>query len=363
VADHTGISWTDATWNPVRGCSRVSEGCRNCYAEGIAARFSDGGLPYHGFAQRGRLGSKWTGKVDVMWPVIDLPIRWRRPRRIFVNSMSDLFHEELPDEEIATIFAMMVAAHHLRGHTLQVLTKRSNRMRRTLNSEVFWDQVNAEAGALVLEHCDPLNRRSDDARATCRDDYGPGNPPPGIWLGVSVENQAAADERIPDLMAVPASVRFLSCEPLLGPLDIKQWLQPVPPASAGVTTAVHQPVNGVNEWHAYGPTGFITGWRGIDWTIVGGESGPGARPMHPAWARSLRDQCAAASVPFHFKQWGEWTGSDQVGANDCRTRERRYIDDSGQECHGSLSTAVMHRIGTKAAGDLLDGRQHHEFPA
>lgn len=266
------IEWCQRSdWNAVRGCTRISPGCGGpgphggCYAERIAARFSDPGQPFHGFAKRTSSGPRWTGRVEVQWDRLTLPLGWRNPATIFANSTNDWFHEALPIDEIATLYAVAVAAVHLRGHRILILTKRADRMRDVLHDESFWAQVNAEAGAYVMEHTDPLNRRSDDARATCRDDYGPTNPPPGIWLGISVEDQPRADERLPHLRETPAAIRFLSIEPLIGPigqLDLD----------------------------------------GIGWVIVGGESGPNARPMHPDWARSLRDQCQAAGVHFFMKQ-------------------------------------------------------------
>ncbi len=330
MAERTGIEWTDATWNPVRGCSRVSEGCRHCYAETVAARFSDEGAPFHGFADRARTGSKWTGRVEVIWEKLDDIIGWRKPRRIFVNSMSDLFHEALPDDEIAEIYSVMVAAVHLRGHTLQVLTKRSGRMAQLLNSAEFWHQVNSEAGMLVMTGTDPLNRRSDDARATLRE-YGPGQPPPGIWLGVSVEDQAAADERAEHLRATPAAIRFLSCEPLLAPTR---------PDLAN-----------------------------IDWVICGGERG--ARPMHPDWARSLRNQCATEGVPFFFKQHGSWITFYDRDKDDpdwrrpprCDRPGERYVNLAGGHGFHGERVLAMRRVSKRTAGDVLDGRQHHEFPA
>jgi protein gp37 len=218
-----------------------------------------------------------------MWDRLTDPLKWRKPAMIFAASMSDLFHEKLPMNEIATIFAVMVAAVHLRRHVFQVLTKRSDRMRHILNDPAFWDQANAEASAHVTEHIDPLNRRSDDARATLGE-YGPDEPPPGIWLGVSVENQDYADERVPDLLKAPAAVRFLSCEPLLGPVDLLGiW---------GEWSCLH---DGLDNGSA--------GGAAIDWVIVGGESGPRARDNDFLTnARALRDQCAAAGVPFFGKQ-------------------------------------------------------------
>lgn len=270
---NTKIEWTDRTWNPIRGCTRVSPGCGGpgphggCYAETMAGRFSDPGQWGHGFATRTPAGGRWTGGVAVQWDRMDLPLRWRKPAKIFANSTSDWFHEKLPAEEIATLFAVAVAAVHIRRHTIQILTKRADRMREVLTSEAFWDQVNAEAGAHVMEHVDPLDRRSDDARATLCD-YGPENPPPGIWLGVSAEDQARFDERAPHLAETPAVVRFISFEPLLGPIDMR-----------------NSPFLGR-----------------FDWAIVGAESGRRARAMNLGWAIDLHEQCRTAGIWFFMKQ-------------------------------------------------------------
>ncbi len=263
------IEWTDSTWSPVVGCTHVSPGCDQCYAAKLASgRLAH--LPrYAGLAVDG----KFTGEVRLVPEVLNQPLRWRRPRRVFVNSMSDLFHDAIPDEYIAQVFAMMAACSQ---HTFQVLTKRHGRLRSLLSDPGFQDMVIEEWDALVEEHGDRVAGR-------------PGwnwYPLPNVWLGVSVEDQKWADIRIPALLATPAAVRFLSCEPLLGPIDLASYI----------------------------------GGRLISWVIVGGESGPRARPMHPDWARSLRDQCTAAGVPFFFKQAGlvlarEWGCTDRKGHN------------------------------------------------
>jgi protein gp37 len=214
MADHSKIEWTEATWNPVTGCSKVSAGCAHCYAERLALRLQAMGNP------RYRNGFRVTLHADLL----DLPKRWREPRLIFVNSMSDLFHEHVPEEFIQRVFATM---RDCPQHTFQILTKRSTRLRK-LAGNLDW--------------------------------------PANIWMGVSVED-ARVVQRIADLQAVPAAVRFLSCEPLLGPLD-------------------DLPLDGIH------------------WVIVGGESGPGARPMRIEWIRSIFRQCRKAKVPFFFKQWG-----------------------------------------------------------
>lgn len=382
MGDKTGIEWTDATWNPIRGCTRVSEGCRNCYAETVAARFSGPGQAYHGFADRDRAGSKWTGRVKTVWHMVDQPIRWQKPRRIFVNSMSDLFHPSLDIEELASIYAVMVAAVHLRGHTMQVLTKRPDYMRQVLMQEQFWETVNAQAKSLITHH-DFLMRKRGETRAMPTE-YGPNNPPPGIWLGTSVENQAAADERIPHLLATPAALRFLSCEPLLGPVDATRILR----KSRGRHDRLHA---FTGEWTS-ASTGCVVEEVGtIDWVIAGGESGPGARPMHPDWARQLRDQCELVSVPFFFKQWGEFLIAEDVIADETGNPYRDHVkfqdgDDfyvvsdhhdivqENAEMHrgqpkqiwkeywGSGTGHLAKRIGKKAAGALVDGREHKEFP-
>jgi protein gp37 len=239
------IEWTDATWNPVAGCSVLSPGCTNCYAMRMAERLELMGQPkYAALTRRSDGRAKWTGHVRTDAASLDHPRRWARGRRIFVNSMSDLFHDDVPLAFIKDVFAVMVETPQ---HSYQLLTKRAERLERLAN-DLPW--------------------------------------PAQVWMGVSVESQDYV-ARIDHLRRVPAAVRFLSIEPLLGPIDDLDL-------------------------------------TGIHWVIVGGESGPQARPMQADWVRSIRDACGAAGVAFHFKQWG--------GANK------------------------------KAAGRLLDGRVWDEFP-
>ncbi len=264
-----GIAWTEQTWNPIRGCSRVSEGCRFCYAETVAARFSDPGMAYAGLAKRTAAGPRWTGEVRLIEEHLLDPLRWTRPRRIFVNSMSDLFHEKLTDDEIARVFSVM-AAKKCERHTFQVLTKRAARMRR-------W----------VIEQCDGVLYAAAQ-----------GNPivPSNIWLGVSVENQAAAEERIPELLGTPAAVRWLSVEPQIGPVDLSKWLKPTLVTNDGDRLQQPDPriVGAGGRWE----------WSGLNWVVIGGESGPGARPFEIQWARDLVAQCKAAGVAVFVKQLG-----------------------------------------------------------
>lgn len=291
MGSRTGIAWTDATWNPIRGCSRVSEGCRNCYAEKIAARFSDVGKPFHGFASIGpRKGAHgWTGKVELVPEKLEEPLHWRKPRRVFVNSMSDLFHEKLSLEDIAAVFGVMAACPRL---TFQVLTKRPERMRAWFRWAADSPPITALARC-VMEAEDRL-RLWPDFQPAFRVPW----PLPNVWLGVSVEDQKTADERIPLLLEVPAAVRFVSYEPALGEVSFDRggWLRPSysscqqgdRPEIAAIAKAVA----------AKG------GWVGLDWVIVGGESGPKARPFDVAWARSVVEQCREAGVPCFVKQLG-----------------------------------------------------------
>lgn len=326
MSDKTGISWTDATWNPVRGCSRVSEGCRNCYAERVAARFSGPGQPYEGLADRDRRGSKWTGVVRLVEDHIEDPIRWKAPRRIFVNSMSDLFHESLEDEQIDLVFAAMLLAPH---HTFQVLTKRADRMRRYFEADDLYERVLASAGYFRRKR-PGLNQIgiSDPAK----------HPARWIWLGVSVENQAAADERIPELLRTPAAVRFLSCEPLLGAVDISAWMQAC--RCGGYFSRSHNPSRGCPR-HEVGKRDHQ-----LSWVIAGCESGPGARPCDVAWLRSLRDQCAAAGVHYFLKQAKGW----DHGRTEMVAMGVGFGDGS------------KHKAGEVIELPYLDGLQHAAFP-
>jgi len=253
MSQRTSIEWTNRSWNPTRGCTRVSEGCRNCYAERQAARQCGDGRPYHGLVKLTKAGPRWTGEVALVYENLEDPLSWRAPQLVFVDSMSDLFHEKVPDEYIALVFAVMAAAPR---HTFQILTKRPERMRTLLSYEAFWGYVTLQG-----------MERFWGLRELAMLDLGVASPLPNVWLGTSVENQAAADERIPQLIETPAAVRFLSCEPLLGPVEIGD--------------------EALDRLH---------------WVIAGGESGPRARPIDVEWAHDLRAQCGFAGVPFFMKQ-------------------------------------------------------------
>jgi len=333
MAENSKIEWTDATWQPITGCTLVSEGCKHCYAATLAA----GRLQHHpsraGLARRNAAGeAKFTGEVRFNEQWLDQPLRWKRPRRIFVCAHSDLFHESVPDEWIDRVFAVMALASQ---HTFQVLTKRPERMRAYLRRHDCSKPMDTITDAAFSMNCAVRGYRGLGGAATW--------PLPNVWLGTSVEDQTTADARIPHLLATPAAVRFLSVEPMLGPVDLQDmqdgWF------------------DGLRGFDARG-TG--THFHGLDLVIVGGESGPHARPMHPDWARSLRDQCNAAGVAFHFKQWGGWAplrGGDGTWPTDTETMIRLRPDGTRGD-----DGWPMQRVGKKHAGRLLDGREWNEMP-
>jgi len=337
----TGISWTDETWNPVVGCSIVSPACTNCYAMSMASRIermapAQGRETHYAGTTKVVNGKPvWTGKLArAPDHIVTAPLRWTRARRIFVNSMSDLFHHDLPDEWIDEVFAVMALAPQ---HTFQILTKRPERMRTYLTRD-WASAARFHVESLTLP---TVSKNAGDAQERLRRYTSRGVPHPleNVWLGVTAEDQARADERIPPLLSTPAAVRFVSAEPLLGPIDLP---------AAGM------------KWN--GRLDRETGERRfLDWVIVGGESGPGARPMHPDWARSLRDQCYAAGVPFFFKQWGDWfpyAERDAAGnVNVVNKGERPGL------FHEWSNGVFSVRLGKKAAGRFLDGVTHDATPA
>lgn len=332
MAETSTIEWTDATWNPVTGCTLVSEGCRHCYAAQLAATRLKNHPSREGLARLNAQGeAKFTGEVRLNEQWLDEPLRWKRPRRIFVCAHGDLFHESVPDEWIDRVFAVMALAPQ---HTFQVLTKRPERMQDymvALLSEfgpmvgwsVRFSDAARKAGAL-LGDLEPL-------RATTW-------PLPNVWLGTSVEDQATADDRILHLLHTPAAIRFVSAEPLLGPVDMTHITPPFYAASANALT-------GKWRWEG-GPTRTET--PRLDWVIVGGESGRNARPMHPDWARSLRDQCVDAGVPFFFKQWGAFLPAGQSLADGTT-----WVGDPGFALRGTK----------RLTGRSLDGQTWDQMPA
>jgi protein gp37 len=327
MAATTSIEWTDRTWNPVVGCSLVSPGCTNCYAMRMAGRIEAMGTAPHyaGLTKPSKAGPVWTGEVRAAPEHVLLqPLRWRRPSRIFVNSMSDLFHEDLPDAVIDRVFAIMAMTPH---HTYQVLTKRPERMRAYVSGFEC-------DGARRLNVAYAAGWIMEDGDGAADSVANSAWPLPNVWLGVSVEDQSRADERIPILLDTPAAVRWISAEPLLGPVDLT-WMEP---EALRPSYRLPRPKHG------------------LDWVVAGGESGPDARPMHPDWTRSLRDQCAAAGVPFLFKQWGEWWPVRMT----VTTGEPVTSDLYDGPIFGNGEVGV--RLGKRAAGRLLDGVLHDAYP-
>lgn len=329
---NTKIEWCDLTINVVSGCTPISPGCDNCYAKRMANRLAGRfGYPEgNGFAI--------TLHPDKIWEAYN----YRKPKRIFLNSMGDLFHSEVPENYIRLVFDMIRSCYwddDAPKHTFIILTKRPERM---LEVVTKWE----------INQIDVYDRR----------------PLPNLWLGVTAENQEQADKRISILLQIPAAVRFVSVEPMLGPVNLSKYLPPVTPEDFYIRQL---------------PDGRMdSGYRRkIDWVIVGGETGPGARPCHPDWVRSLRNQCQAADVPFFFKHWGEWAPSKPFVIDQAQRIEKglplpkKYmVLDSGltnedMKRDRGIRAAItgtagitMAKVGKKAAGRLLDGRTWEEFP-
>lgn len=340
------IEWTDATWNPWHGCHKVSQGCKNCYM----------------FRDKKRYGQDPNAVKRAADKTFYAPLKWSEPRTIFTCSWSDFFIEEA-DPWRDEAFAIMALTPQ---HTYQVLTKRPDRMREYL-ADIH---TPGRIGSIAIKLREKLNITFPNADFKCEPlGYGdPGAewfPLPNVMLGVSVEDQKTANERIPLLLQTPAAVRFLSIEPLLAPVDLtnkdRMCGSYLEPAHVGSNLETYDRPD-------------------IDWVIVGGESGPDARPMHPDWVRSIRDQCQAAGVPFFFKQWGEWMPALREVAGDYNPgwqpqkgdykyefrRMGRYgrIFEPGQVQVPDYTNGDMGfwRLGKKKSGRILDGRTWDEFP-
>lgn len=363
MADNTKIEWADATLNYVNGCSVVSPGCTNCYAMRLAGTRMKHHPTRAGLTQDSKAGPVWTGEVRAHEPALLQALKWKRPRRIFWNAHGDLFHENVPDEWIDRLFAVCALTPQ---HTHMILTKRAGRMREYFAAvpQPRWIGVMKDVAADYprpeIVHPTSGGVLLSTVNGALRN----------VWLGVSVEDQVHANERIPDLLATPAAVRFISAEPLLGPVDLT-WIEF--PNDRG----------GKEFWDALDlhevegePMPDGSNMATLDWVIAGGESGPGARPMHPDWARSLRDQCAAAGVAFHFKQVGEWGWIDREQhhkeyAAACNGEGPwpgyRLLDPNGTLLPGTSmdigSRQHVRRVAKARAGRLLDGIEHNGLPS
>lgn len=330
MSSKSGVEWTrtyhadgsytsGSSWSPVTGCTKKSDGCANCYAKReVETRWSKN--PRSVFY--GRKFSDIQCHPDQLAQVL----RWRKGRKIFVCPRADLFHEAVPDEFIDQVFAVMALA---KQHTFQVLTKRPERMRDYFEFHFSRSKCGRIAG--------DMTGLRDDAAGT--GDVRVSNmqfPLPNVWLGVTVENQETANERIPLLLQTPAAVRWVSMEPLLGPVDLLA-------TPAGDILC-----------RCEGCLKMTPDTR-LDWVVVGGESGTNARPMHPDWVRSLRDQCKDAGVPILFKQWGEFAPWEQLVASTAalRARATEYVFGDG---------AKVERFGKRLTGRALDGYEYNGYP-
>lgn len=302
AVDKSKIEWTDATWSPIRGCSMVSAGCTNCYAMKQAHRFSGKGKAYEGLTKLSANGPVWTGKVRLVPELLDQPLRWKKPRRIFVNSMSDLFHESVPFEFIDRVFAVMALSDQ---HVFQVLTKRPERMLEYMQrvaDELTVDEFGNGPLAFACRQTsiNAGHKLPQNAPLKLLD-----WPLPNCWLGVSVENQETANQRVPVLLGIPAALHWVSCEPMLDDVDFT-WLQ----VNEGINGGELKSINYVQTVDALNGT-YITDMgmaydtpNKLKWIIVGGESGVGARAFCMSWVRNIIHDCTDAKVPVFVKQLG-----------------------------------------------------------
>lgn len=308
------------TWNPVTGCTKISPACDRCYAQRMSKRLA------------GRAGypeAPHNFDVSLHPDRLAQPLRWKKPRRIFVCSMGDLFHDDVPDEYIAAIFGVMSMAKH---HTFIVLTKRPFRARKLLTRD-DWPELMIEALSMVGNDAAQIIAFLGQGRRVTRR-----GPLPWVWIGVTAEDQQRWDERVGILRRIPAAVRFVSVEPALGHI--------------------------------------VATLDGISWLVVGGETGPGSRPMHPDWARGLRDQCVDAGVSYFFKSWGDWAPKTRYGYppneehsgeivwwETISSTDRKSVGKKHPVAYGRDGEPIpMERVGKKAAGRELDGRTWDEMP-
>lgn len=360
----TGIGWTDETWNFVLGCDKATRGCDSCYAIRLANIRASNPTPtiaaaYADLTHRGPNGVDWTGAVRYLPERLTKPLRWRKPRRIFVNSMADLFHPRTPYRAIVDGWAVMAIAH---WHQFQVLTKRHARLRSVLSKPTFPGDVAAAVERLTTGK--PRWRREAYSGSASRWTW----PLPNVWVGVSVEDQETAALRIPALLDTPAAVRWISAEPLLGPVNLAQ-------AACRGDERGH----GLTAYSVHAGGCCDTAARRMDWVVVGGETAPvretedGAlispRPMHPDWVRSLRDQCADARVAFFMKQWGDVAPEGQVPVAALTARSASHAwyvapDGSTRTARWGArgQSATVQRVGSKAAGNAIDGRVIEQYP-
>lgn len=315
MAGKTKIEWADRVWNPTVGCTPVSSGCTHCYAKRMFERFYQS----HKFED-----------VTCRPERLTIPEKWIKPQRIFVDSMSDLFHEDVPDDFIDRVI-VSCATRYTKHHVFMILTKRPERMLKYFGGR--YSNGGFDTREIIKGH---LNIMDGKHPADPRIEFE--WPLPNIWLGVSVEDQWTANERIPLLLQTPAAKRFVSVEPMLGTVDMRRVIYSMSPTDMRGTSL-----------------------DGIDWVICGGESGPGARPLNPKWVRDLRDQCVAARVPFFFKQWGEWMPSSEMTEEEIKGLSKSIAKHLWPE-NPRGARVMSFKVGKKKAGNLLDGQVWNEYP-
>lgn len=381
MAEGTLIEWArhpvtglGATWNIVTGCAVVSPGCTNCYAMKLAGTRLRNHASRKGLTVQTKAGPVWNGQVRFNEQWLNQPLAWKKPHGIFVAAHGDLFADGVTDDQLDRIFAVMALTPQ---HVYYVLTKRPERMREYLTDRhggVTPPDIRAPSFRHLDHGSDRLEFRISARMLDLASTEGgawPHLPLPNVWLGVSVEDQTRADERIPILLEIPAAIRVISAEPLLGPIDLtsiddgmKDGGRLTFDALTGLAHDGHDTIYGI----------FGQPDPRIDWVITGGESGPSARPSHPDWFRSLRDQCAEADVAFFFKQWGNWapdTGPMPSGDPIMDGRARCAVW-QGDRWHFAADGYMppsdagegewVYHLGKKAAGRMLDGQEHSAFP-
>lgn len=372
----TKISWCEATWNPVIGCSKTSPGCLNCYAERMAGRLA--AMFSRGYSEVVTDG-RWNGKTVFVESELEKPLHWKTPRIIFPFSMSDPFHESVPFEWIDRAYAVMALCPQ---HTFMLLTKRVERMAEycsdlvrlsvaveeeadaihPLVKQVRWDDLPNERQR-TLDLLNQFEKGLDSISELYR------KPLPNVCHMTTVCNQNEADKNIPVLLQVPSAMRGVSIEPMLGAIA---FVRRTPRTGPGSSQPAAPPTWDVKN--------YLTGWRGfidhkgkgagysekhLDYVVVGGESGPGARPLHPDWVRGVRDQCVAAGVKFHFKQWGEWAPLRWQHHEVAKGMFWMWQDGTLRDATQGMPTcmdgvALVKRVGKANAGHLLDGVEWRE---
>lgn len=372
------IEWTEKTWNPVTGCDKVSRGCLHCYAMHMSHRLA--GIPasrekYTGTTRRTPGGqTQWTGLIKLHPELLQVPIRWQKPRMIFPCSMSDLFHKDVPFEFIAAVFGVMA---YCKRHTFQLLTKRPERaleffqwLEKGTVKDLDGKDLEYDSRMKCVQFAiSKITNNPETILMAMTNVKGGEWPLSNVWMMTSVEDQEQANKRIPDLLKIPAAVRGLSCEPLVGPIALTN-IAPDPSGYGAINCL---------EGYEKGFQSDIELNSKIHWVICGGESGPDAAPMHPDWVRSLRDQCAAAAVAFFLKQWGEWIPADRKHGDfdpQYQTRKAEYKRPfATMTSEGKIYTSEnykcpdydngdysFYKVGKHLSGNFLDGKQHLEYP-